>query len=89
MSGLIFLLVIMVVSAFTIYFILPKIFSKDSKKLKKYAKEAKEAYDDLDKAYNSGNERSKELIKNSIIGMAKEENDIAIKFCEDKGWDIK
>ena len=86
MSGLIFLLVIMVVSAFTIYFILPKIFSKDSKKLKKYAKEA---YDDLDKAYNSGNERSKELIKNSIIGMAKEENDIAIKFCEDKGWDIK
>lgn len=90
MSGLTFwfafLLVIMVVSIFTRYFILPKIISKDSKKIKKYVKEA---YNDLDTFYNSGNEHSKELIKNSIIGMAKEGNDIAIKFCEDKGWDIK
>ncbi|SUW00678.1 TPR domain-containing protein [Brachyspira pilosicoli] len=38
MSGLIFLLVIMVVFAFTRYFILPKIFSKDSKKLKNMLK---------------------------------------------------
>ncbi|MBW5382871.1 hypothetical protein [Brachyspira pilosicoli] len=81
-----FLLVIIVVSAFTRYFILPKIFSKDSKKFKKYVEEA---YNDLDTFYNSGNEHSKELIKNSIIGMAKEGNDIAIKFCEDKGWDIE
>ncbi|MBW5378886.1 hypothetical protein E6A45_09555, partial [Brachyspira pilosicoli] len=55
-----FLLVIIVVSAFTRYFILPKIVSKDSKKLKKYAEEA---YNDLDTFYNSGNEHSKELIK--------------------------
>lgn len=44
-----FLLVIIVVSAFTRYFILPKIFRKDSKKLKKYAEEA---YNDLDTFYN-------------------------------------
>ena len=87
MSGLTFWFAfLLVISIFTRYFILPKIFSKDSKEFKKYVEEA---YNDLDKYYNSGNERSKEMIKNSIIGMAKEGNDIAKKFCEDKVWDIK
>lgn len=86
MSGLIFLLVIMVVFAFIRYFILPKIFSKDSKKLKKYDEEA---YNDLDTVYKLANEKIKETIKNQVIGMAKEGNDIAIKFCGDKVWDIE
>ena len=64
MSGLTFWFAfLLVISIFTRYFILPKIFSKDSKEFKKYVEE--------------------------VIGMAKEGNDIAKKFCEDKGWDIK
>ena len=54
-----------------------------------YKKSFDDVYNDLDTAYNLANEQLKEIIKNQIIGMAIEENEVAIKFCEDKGWDIK
>ncbi|MEI0748001.1 hypothetical protein R4M08_05185 [Brachyspira pulli] len=60
--------------------------NKDSEEYKKFFDDV---YNDLNTAYNLANKELKEIIKNQIIGMAIEENEVAIKFCEDKGWDIK
>ena len=54
-----------------------------------YKKGFDDAYNDLDTAYNSADEQLKETIKNKIIGMAILGNEVAKKFCEDKGWNIK
>ncbi|MEI0488992.1 tetratricopeptide repeat protein [Brachyspira pulli] len=54
-----------------------------------YKKSFDDVYNDLNIAYNLANKELKEIIKNQIIGMAIEENEVAIKFCKDKGWDIK
>lgn len=66
--------------------LLSKITDKTSEEHKKCFEDA---YNDLDTAYNLADEQLKEIIKNQIIIMAKQGNEVAIKFCEDKGWDIK
>ena len=54
-----------------------------------YKKSFEDAYNDLDTAYNLANEELKEMIKNKIFIMIKQENEAAIKFCKDKDWYIK
>ncbi|MBW5382870.1 tetratricopeptide repeat protein [Brachyspira pilosicoli] len=50
----------------------------------------KSSYDDLIIAYNLSNIKNKDEVKRKIIHMAKNlKIEVAIKFCEDKGWDIK
>ena len=61
----------------------------NNKQLNKYKKSFEYAYNDLDIAYNLADEQFKETIKNHIIGMARERDKVAKKFCKDKGWDIK
>ena len=66
--------------------LLAKIVVKNSEE---YKKAFDDAYNDLDTAYNLANEQLKETIKNQVISMAKSGNEVAIKFCDDKGWEIK
>ena len=49
-----------------------------------------DSYDDLNMAYNLSNIKDKDKVKKKIMYMAEEHKiQVAIKFCEDKGWDIK
>ena len=66
--------------------LLSKITDEDSEEYKKYFEDA---YNDLDTAYNLADEQLKEIIKEKLIYRDKSGNEVAIKFCEDKGWDIK
>lgn len=63
--------------------LLEKIVNKNSEE---YKKAFDDAYNDLDTAYNLANDKLKETIKNQVIDMAKKRNEVAKKFCEDKGW---
>ena len=59
------------------------------KNSEEYKKAFDDAYNDLDKAYNLSDDQFKEIIKEKIIGMAKQGNEVAKKFCDDKDWEIK
>ncbi|MEI0567963.1 hypothetical protein [Brachyspira pulli] len=75
---------------FTRYISKSSLLSKrEYKDAEEYKKFFDDVYNDLNIAYNLANKELKEIIKNQIIGMAIEENEVAIKFCKDKGWDIK
>lgn len=63
--------------------LLAKIVDKNSEE---YKKAFDDAYNDLYTAYNLADEQLKVMIKNQVIGMAMSGNEVAIKFCEDKGW---
>ena len=63
--------------------LLTKIVDKNSEE---YKKAFDDAYNDLYTAYNLADEQLKVMIKNQVIGMAMSGNEVAIKFCEDKGW---
>ena len=62
---------------------------KINKNSKEYKKTFDDAYNDLDTAYSLADEQLKAMIKNQVIGMAILGNEVAKKFCEDKGWDIE
>ncbi|MEI0564448.1 tetratricopeptide repeat protein [Brachyspira pulli] len=75
---------------FTRYISKSSLLSKrEYKDAEEYKKSFEDAYNDLDTAYNLADEQLKEIIKNQIIIMVKQGNEVAGKFCEDKGWDIK
>ena len=65
--------------------LLAKIVDKNSEE---YKKAFDDAYNDLDTAYNLANEQLKVIIKNQVIDMAILGNEVAIKFCKDKDWNI-
>lgn len=63
--------------------LLEKIVDKNSKE---YKKTFDDAYNDLDTSYNLANDKLKETIKEKIIDKDKKRNEVAIKFCKEKGW---
>ena len=63
--------------------LLKKISDKNSEE---YKRSFGDVYKELDSLYNLTDDKVKETVKNQIIGMNILGDEVAIKFCEDKGW---
>lgn len=68
---------------------LSNLVKKEENKINEYSQLVKEAYEDFEIAYNLSKDELKEDLKNKIIGLAKEKNEVAIKFCEEHNIDYK
>ena len=68
---------------------LSNLVKKEENKINEYSQLVKEAYEDFEIAYSLSNSKLKKYLINKIIVLAKENNETAIKFCEENDIDYK
>ena len=68
---------------------LSNLVKKEENKINEYSQLVKEAYEDFEIAYSLSNSKLKKYLINKIIVLAKENNETAIKFCEEHNIDYK